>query len=74
MGRYNYYLNELGIAVLLPNVRGSMGYSKTFLDLDNGFKRKDSVKDGGQFLKWVGSHPAWMRGALPSPAAVTAAT
>ena len=57
MGRYNYYLNELGIAVLLPNVRGSMGYGKTFLDLDNGFKRKDSVKDGGQFLKWVGSHP-----------------
>ena len=57
MGRYNYFLNELGVAVLLPNVRGSSGYGKTFLELDNGFKRKDSVKDGGAFLQWVGAHP-----------------
>lgn len=57
MGRYNYYLNEMGIAVLLPNVRGSSGYGKTYLDLDNGFKRKDSVKDGGAFLSWAGQHP-----------------
>ncbi len=57
MGRTNYYLNEMGIAVLLPNVRGSTGYGKRFLDLDNGFNRKDSVKDGGAFLTWVGSHP-----------------
>jgi len=57
MGRYNYFLNEMGVAVLLPNVRGSSGYGKTFIDLDNGFKRKDSVKDGGAFLAWVGSHP-----------------
>ena len=57
MGRYNYFLNELGIAILMPNVRGSSGYGKTYLDLDNGFKRKDSVKDGGAFLQWVGTHP-----------------
>ncbi len=53
MGRYNYFLNEMGIAVLMPNVRGSHGYGKTYLDLDNGFKRKDSVKDGGAFLRWI---------------------
>ena len=57
MGRYNYFLNEMGVALLMPNVRGSMGYGKTYLDLDNGFKRKDSVKDGGAFLSWVASHP-----------------
>lgn len=57
MGRYNYFLNELGVAVLLPNVRGSIGYGKTYLDLDNGFKRKDSVKDGGAFLQWASTHP-----------------
>ncbi len=57
MGRMNYYLNEMGVAVLLPNVRGSSGYGKKLLDLDNGFKRKDSVKDGGAFISWVGSHP-----------------
>lgn len=57
MGRSNYLLNEMGVAILLPNVRGSVGYGKTFVDLDNGFKRKDSVKDGGAFLSWIGSHP-----------------
>jgi dipeptidyl aminopeptidase/acylaminoacyl peptidase len=48
--RNNYYLNELGVAMLFPNVRGSSGYGKTFLTLDNGFKREDSVKDIGAFL------------------------
>jgi dipeptidyl aminopeptidase/acylaminoacyl peptidase len=57
MGRYNYFLNEMGVAVLMPNVRGSTGYGKTYLDLDNGFKRKDPVKDGGAFLTWADSHP-----------------
>jgi dipeptidyl aminopeptidase/acylaminoacyl peptidase len=55
LGRNNYYLDELGVAVLLPNVRGSSGYGKTFLTLDNGFKREDSVKDIGAFLDWAGS-------------------
>jgi dipeptidyl aminopeptidase/acylaminoacyl peptidase len=46
MGRLNYYLNELGIGLFFPNVRGSTGYGKTFVSLDNGpFKREDSVKD-----------------------------
>ena len=53
MGRTNYHLNELGVAVLFPNVRGSTGYGKRFLDLDNGFKREDSVKDIGAFLDWT---------------------
>jgi dipeptidyl aminopeptidase/acylaminoacyl peptidase len=51
MGRTNYLLNEMGIAVFYPNVRGSTGYGKTFVSLDNGpFKREDSVKDMGAFL------------------------
>ena len=57
MGRYNYLIQEMGIALLLPNVRGSTGYGKTFLNLDNGFKRKDSVKDGGAFLDWIAREP-----------------
>jgi len=52
--RYNYFLNELGIALVIPNVRGSAGYGKTFLTLDDGFKREDSVKDIGAFLDWIG--------------------
>jgi dipeptidyl aminopeptidase/acylaminoacyl peptidase len=57
LGRINYYLNELGVAVLFPNVRGSTGYGKTFLQLDNGFQREDSVKDIGALLDWLAQQP-----------------
>ena len=51
LGRNNYLLNELGIAIFYPNVRGSTGFGKRFVGLDNGpFKREDSVKDIGAFL------------------------
>ena len=50
-GRDNYLLNELGVAIFLPNVRGSTGFGKRFVSLDNGpFKREDSVRDIGAFL------------------------
>jgi len=54
LGRNNYFLEEMGVALLLPNVRGSAGYGKTFLRLDNGLRREDSVRDIGAFLDWVG--------------------
>jgi dipeptidyl aminopeptidase/acylaminoacyl peptidase len=57
LGRSNYYLNELGVALLYPNVRGSTGYGKTFLKLDNGFKREDSVKDIGALFDWIATQP-----------------
>lgn len=51
LGRNNYLLNEQGIAIFYPNVRGSTGFGKRFVSLDNGpFKREDSVKDVGAFL------------------------
>ena len=48
-----FYANEMGLAVVAPNVRGSSGYGKTYLMLDNGVKREDSVKDIGALLEWV---------------------
>jgi dipeptidyl aminopeptidase/acylaminoacyl peptidase len=56
-GRDNYFLNELGVALLLPNVRGSTGYGKSFVKLDNGMKREDSVKDIGALLDWIAGQP-----------------
>lgn len=53
LGRSNYLLSELGVALLYPNVRGSSGYGKTFLGLDNGECREDSVKDIGSLLDWI---------------------
>lgn len=55
--RNNYFLNELGVAILYPNVRGSAGFGKNFLTLDNGFKREDSVKDIGAFMDWIKTDP-----------------
>ncbi len=52
-----YLVNELGAAVAVPNVRGSSGYGKTYLELDNGFKREDSVKDIGALLDWIAKQP-----------------
>ncbi|MGO9515064.1 MAG: S9 family peptidase [Steroidobacteraceae bacterium] len=49
-----YVVNELGFAVLAPNVRGSSGYGKTYLSLDNGELREDAVKDIGALLVWIG--------------------
>jgi dipeptidyl aminopeptidase/acylaminoacyl peptidase len=57
LGRNNYYINELGCALIFPNVRGSDGYGKTFLKLDNGFKREDSYKDISALLDWIPSRP-----------------
>jgi len=57
LGRMGYIVNELGVAVINPNVRGSSGYGKTFLQLDNGFNREDSVKDIGALLDWIALQP-----------------
>src|SRR5205823_8894046 len=56
-GTTQFYLNEMGIAVILPNVRGSAGYGKTYLKLDNAEKREHSVKDIGALLDWIAKQP-----------------
>jgi dipeptidyl aminopeptidase/acylaminoacyl peptidase len=48
-----YWVNELGAAVILPNVRGSTGFGKDFVALDNGARREDSVRDIGALLDWI---------------------
>ncbi|HEY0701224.1 MAG TPA: prolyl oligopeptidase family serine peptidase [Candidatus Acidoferrales bacterium] len=57
LGRYNYYPAEMGIAMIFPNVRGSTGYGKTFLELDNGFLREDSYRDINSLLDWIAQQP-----------------
>jgi dipeptidyl aminopeptidase/acylaminoacyl peptidase len=52
-----YLLSELGIAVVLPNVRGSTGYGRAYTLLDNGERREDSVKDIGALLDWIATQP-----------------
>ena len=53
----SYFVNEMGIALIKPNVRGSDGYGKTYLKLDNAMLREDSVKDIGALLDWIATRP-----------------
>jgi dipeptidyl aminopeptidase/acylaminoacyl peptidase len=56
-GRWDYYMNELGVAMIAPNVRGSTGYGKTFLALDNGFLREGSYQDINTLFDWIQTQP-----------------
>lgn len=57
VGRDNFQINELGVVVIYPNIRGSSGFGKTFLQMDNGFKREDSYKDIAALLDWIKAQP-----------------
>ncbi len=57
LGRNNYLINELGCAMIFPNIRGSTGYGKSYLKLDNGDKREDSYKDINALFDWIKTQP-----------------
>ena len=57
LGSGNYYTNEMGVALIYPNVRGSSGFGKTYIASDNGFNRMNSVKDIGALLDWIAKQP-----------------
>jgi len=54
---YQLWVDRLGAAVIRPNVRGSAGYGKSYLKLDNGLRREDSVRDIGALLDWIETQP-----------------
>ncbi len=54
--QHNYLLNELGIALVYPNVRGSSGYGRRFLLLDNGLLRGNVFADMDAVLNWIFQH------------------
>jgi dipeptidyl aminopeptidase/acylaminoacyl peptidase len=57
LSQWNYYMNELGVALLFPNVRGSSGYGKTFVKLDDGVLRENAYRDIGALLDWIKTQP-----------------
>ncbi|HEY6139164.1 MAG TPA: prolyl oligopeptidase family serine peptidase [Thermoanaerobaculia bacterium] len=57
LASWNYFLDQLGIALVFPNIRGSSGFGKTFLDLDDGFHREDALRDMGTLLDWIAARP-----------------
>lgn len=54
---FQHWANELGAAVIAPNVRGSTGYGATYVGLDDGRRREDAVRDIGALLDWIAGRP-----------------
>jgi dipeptidyl aminopeptidase/acylaminoacyl peptidase len=54
---YQYWVKELGATVIAPNIRGSSGYGRTYVDADNGYKRENVYKDLSALLDWIGTQP-----------------
>lgn len=52
-GFYQYLVNELGITVIVPNIRGSNGYGKSYMKMDDGFNRQNAIEDIGALLDWI---------------------
>ena len=61
LGRSNYFRNELGIAIIYPNIRGSLGFGRTFEALDNGQLRHNAIKDIGALLDWIAADASFDR-------------
>jgi dipeptidyl aminopeptidase/acylaminoacyl peptidase len=57
LGRLNYLVSELGLVLIEPNVRGSSGYGKSYLKLDNGVLREGAVRDIGALFYWIARQP-----------------
>ena len=56
-GRTNFWINERGYAVIYPNVRGSAGFGRRFMEADNLKKREDAARDVGALLDWIATQP-----------------
>ena len=54
---FQLWIDKLDAVVIAPNVRGSAGYGKEYIGLDNGYQREDSVKDIGALLDWIANQP-----------------
>lgn len=48
------FLTAAGFAVIVPNIRGSAGYGRRYLDLDNRERRLDSIRDIAELVGHLG--------------------
>ena len=54
---FQLWIDQLGVAVIAPNIRGSLGYGSYFITMDDGYNREASVKDIGALLDWIALQP-----------------
>ncbi|MDX2416407.1 MAG: alpha/beta fold hydrolase [Xanthomonadales bacterium] len=54
---FQLWIDQLGVAVIAPNIRGSLGYGSYFITMDDGYNREASVEDIGALLDWIAQQP-----------------
>ncbi len=54
---FQLLIDQLGVAIVAPNIRGSLGYGAGYIALDDGYKREAAVRDIGALLDWIASQP-----------------
>ncbi len=54
---FQLWIDQLGAAVIAPNIRGSLGYGSYYITLDDDYKREASVQDVGALLDWIALQP-----------------
>jgi dipeptidyl aminopeptidase/acylaminoacyl peptidase len=57
LGRSNYFRSEMGVAIIYPNIRGSLGFGREYEQADNAMKREDAIRDIGALLDWIDEQP-----------------
>ncbi len=50
---FQMWIDQLGVAVIAPNIRGSLGYGTDYVTLDNGYNREAAIDDIGALLDWI---------------------
>ncbi len=55
--QFQMWIDQLGAAVIAPNVRGSLGYGSYFITMDDKYNREASVEDIGALLDWIARQP-----------------
>jgi len=51
--KFQMWIDQLGVAIIAPNIRGSLGYGSRYIMLDNGYRREAAIKDIGSLLDWI---------------------
>jgi len=54
---FQLWIDQLGVAIIAPNIRGSLGYGSHFITLDDGYKREAALDDIGALLDWIALQP-----------------
>jgi len=54
---FQMWIDQLGVAIIAPNIRGSLGFGARYITMDDGYQREAAVQDIGALLDWIALQP-----------------